>query len=96
MIFSMIDMFFCFIYSLYNFYYFIPLMIAVIGYYGGKHWNKKYILCNDSDNQIKVASFINDIKDLPGENEFLFGYRNPRNDPLNRIIYSKFFKLFHD
>ena len=58
--------------------------------------NKKYILCTDSDNQIKVESFIKYINDLPGENEFLFGYRNPRNDPLNRIIYSKFFKLFHD
>lgn len=45
MIFSLIDMFFCFIYSLYNLYYFFPLMIAGIGYYGAKHWNKKYILC---------------------------------------------------
>ena len=22
--------------------------------------------------------------------------RNPRNDPINRLIYSKLFKIFHD
>ena len=55
-----------------------------------------YILCTDSDNQIKVDSLIKNIKNLPSENTFLIGFRNPRNDPLNRIIYSKLFKILHD
>lgn len=58
--------------------------------------NKRYILCTDSDNQIKVKSLIENLSFLPKENEFLIGYRNPRNDPLNRLIYSKLFKIFHD
>ena len=57
---------------------------------------KNYILCTDSDNQIKVASLIENIENFPSLNEFLMGYRNPRNDPLNRILYSKMFKLIHD
>lgn len=57
---------------------------------------KNYILCTDSDNQIKVASLIKNIENFPSLNEFLMGYRNPRNDPLNRILYSKMFKLIHD
>ena len=28
--------------------------------------------------------------------EFLVGFRNPRKDPLNRLIYSKIFKILHD
>ncbi len=55
-----------------------------------------YILCTDSDNQIKVESLIENIKNFPEENTFLIGFRNPRRDPLNRIIYSKLFKILHD
>ena len=54
-----------------------------------------YILCTDSDNQIKVKSLIDNISKLPEENFFLIGYRNPRRDPINRIIYSKLFKTLH-
>ena len=57
---------------------------------------KKFILCTDSDNQIKVDSLIDTIHSLPNENEFIIGFRNPRKDPMNRIIYSKLFKIFHD
>ncbi len=58
--------------------------------------NGEYILCTDSDNQIKVESLIENIDNLPIKNSFLFGFRNPRKDPINRIIYSKLFKIFHD
>ena len=58
--------------------------------------NKEYILCTDSDNQIKVESLIENLPFLPQENEFIFGYRNPRNDPIKRIIISKIFKILHD
>lgn len=58
--------------------------------------NGSYILCTDSDNQIKVKSFIDNINNLPLKNQFLIGYRNPRKDPLNRILYSKLFKIFHN
>ena len=57
---------------------------------------KNYILCTDSDNQIKVNSLIENLENFPTNNEFLMGYRNPRRDPFNRILYSKMFKLFHD
>ena len=56
----------------------------------------EYILCTDSDNQIKVKSLIENIKNLPKDNSFLIGFRNPRKDPINRILYSKLFKIFHD
>ena len=55
-----------------------------------------FILCTDSDNQIKVKSLIDNLKNFPVENHFLFGFRNPRKDPLNRLIYSKIFKILHD
>ena len=54
-----------------------------------------YILCTDSDNQIKVKSLIDNMSNLPKDNSFLIGYRNPRRDPINRIIYSKLFKILH-
>ena len=57
---------------------------------------KEYVLCTDSDNQIKVKSLIDNLNNFPEEHEFLIGFRNPRNDPFNRIIYSKLFKLLHD
>ena len=63
---------------------------------GIKATNGKYILCTDSDNQIKVQSLIENINQLPGKDIFLFGNRSPRNDPTNRIIYSKLFKILHD
>ena len=63
---------------------------------GIKYSKKKYILCTDSDNQIKVGSLIKNLNNFPNENEFLIGYRNPRKDPSHRIIYSKLFKIFHD
>lgn len=62
---------------------------------GVTHSSKKFILCTDSDNQIKVDSLIENLKNFPTENQFLIGYRNPRNDPWNRLIYSKLFKIFH-
>tara|TARA_B110000503_G_scaffold138203_1_gene223928 strand:+ start:588 stop:1295 length:708 start_codon:yes stop_codon:yes gene_type:complete len=63
---------------------------------GIKASNGSYILCTDSDNQIKVNSLIENIKNLPGNDIFLFGSRTPRNDPIHRIIYSKMFKVLHD
>ena len=63
---------------------------------GIKASNGKYILCTDSDNQIKVQSLVENINKLPGKNSFLFGNRNPRKDPIQRIIYSKLFKILHD
>ena len=63
---------------------------------GIKASNGDYILCTDSDNQIKVNSLIENIKNLPGDDIFLFGSRTPRNDPIHRIIYSKMFKALHD
>ena len=60
------------------------------------HANNKYICCVDGDNQIRVESLIQNINNFPKEKEFLIGKRSPRVDPLNRIIYSKLFKLFHD
>ena len=58
--------------------------------------SKKFILCTDSDNQIKVKSLIENLNNFPEINEFLVGFRNPRKDPLNRLIYSKIFKILHD
>lgn len=55
-----------------------------------------YILCTDSDNQIKVNSLIENINNLPKSDIFLFGIRTPRNDPIHRKIYSKMFKILHD
>ena len=55
-----------------------------------------YILCTDSDNQIKVNSLIENINNLPTGEVFLFGARTPRNDPIHRKIYSKMFKILHD
>ena len=55
-----------------------------------------YILCTDSDNQIKVSSLIKNINNLPNGDIFLFGARTPRNDPVHRKIYSKMFKILHD
>lgn len=67
---------------------------AVIdGIYGS---TKDYILCTDSDNQIRVESLIENIDKKLKDDEFIIGFRNPRSDPLNRIIYSRLFKILHD
>lgn len=55
-----------------------------------------YILCTDSDNQIKVDSLIDNIENFPKDKSFLIGFRNPRKDSLNRILYSKLFKILHN
>tara|TARA_B110000008_G_C16912477_1_gene541294 strand:+ start:8 stop:577 length:570 start_codon:yes stop_codon:yes gene_type:complete len=41
-LFSMLDAFFCLIYSAYNFYYFIPFLLCLFGYYGARNYNKSY------------------------------------------------------
>tara|TARA_B100000700_G_C14923335_1_gene798145 strand:- start:571 stop:1278 length:708 start_codon:yes stop_codon:yes gene_type:complete len=56
--------------------------------------NYEYFLCCDSDGQISPTSLDSLVK-LPGENEFLIGYRQPREDPFLRKIYSFFFKILH-
>ena len=63
---------------------------------GIKASNGNYILCTDSDNQIKVNSLIENINNLPKGDIFLFGARTPRKDPIHRKIYSKMFKFLHD
>ncbi len=63
---------------------------------GIKASNGNFILCTDSDNQIKVQSLIENIDNLPLNNIFLFGKRSPRKDPIHRLIYSKMFKILHD
>ena len=55
-----------------------------------------YILCTDSDNQIRVNSLIENIENFPKDQSFLIGFRNPRKDSLNRILYSKLFKILHN
>ena len=54
-----------------------------------------YILCIDSDGQCMPDSFqkFYDQKNL---SDILIGNRNPRKDPVIRIIYSKLFKIIHD
>ena len=54
-----------------------------------------FILCIDSDGQCMPDSFMDffNNKDLA---DILIGNRNPRNDPVIRIIYSKLFKIIHD
>jgi glycosyltransferase involved in cell wall biosynthesis len=63
---------------------------------GIKSATGNYIFCTDSDNQIKVKSLIDNLNNLPEDNEFLLGIRSPRKDPWIRIIYSKLFKILHN
>lgn len=63
---------------------------------GIKGSNGNYILCTDSDNQIKVDSLLENLNNFPKDNVFLFGARTPRNDPFHRKIYSRIFKILHD
>lgn len=62
---------------------------------GIKSATGNYIFCTDSDNQIKVKSLIDNLNNLPEDNEFLLGIRSPRKDPWIRIVYSKLFKILH-
>ena len=57
--------------------------------------NYDYFLCCDSDGQISPLS-INNLENLPKEKEFLIGFREPREDPLARKIYSFCFKILHN
>tara|TARA_Y100000996_G_scaffold349324_1_gene288068 strand:+ start:1135 stop:1671 length:537 start_codon:yes stop_codon:yes gene_type:complete len=43
-LFTLLDGFFCFIYAVYNPYYFFPLLLTVIGYYGAKNYNKTFTI----------------------------------------------------
>tara|TARA_A100001015_G_scaffold247749_1_gene284738 strand:- start:773 stop:1381 length:609 start_codon:yes stop_codon:yes gene_type:complete len=43
-LFSVIDGIFCFFYALYSVWYFIPLIMNIIGYYGAKKYNKRMVL----------------------------------------------------
>ena len=43
-LFSILDGVFCFLYALYNVWYFIPLIMNVVGYYGAKNYNKMLVL----------------------------------------------------
>ena len=51
---------------------------------------KKYLLCTDSDNQIK-KTLIENINILPDYNEFIIGFGIQKR-PINRLIYSWLFK----
>jgi glycosyltransferase involved in cell wall biosynthesis len=54
-----------------------------------------YILCIDSDGQCMPNSFLKFYKSKH-LGDILIGNRNPRKDPIIRIIYSKLFKIIHD
>ena len=51
---------------------------------------KKYILCIDSDGQCMPDSFL-EIYKIKDDYDIVIGWRHPRNDPLIRKVYSKFF-----
>jgi len=53
------------------------------------------ILCIDSDGQCMPDSFMKFYNNRHLA-DILIGNRNPRNDPVKRIIYSKLFKIVHD
>jgi glycosyltransferase involved in cell wall biosynthesis len=55
-----------------------------------------YILCIDSDGQCMPNSFMKFCDNISKEVDILIGNRNPRKDPLIRLIYSKLFKILHD
>jgi glycosyltransferase involved in cell wall biosynthesis len=55
----------------------------------------EFILCIDSDGQCMPDSFL-DFYNNKHLADILIGNRNPRNDPIIRIIYSKLFKIIHD
>jgi glycosyltransferase involved in cell wall biosynthesis len=54
-----------------------------------------FILCIDSDGQCMPNSFSLFYKNR-FSGDILIGNRNPRKDPVIRIIYSKLFKIIHD
>ena len=43
-IFSVLDGIFCFLYAVYSAWYFIPLLMNIVGYYGAKNYNKRLVL----------------------------------------------------
>ena len=55
----------------------------------------EYILCIDSDGQCMPDSFLDFYKNKHLA-DILIGNRNPRKDPIIRIIYSKLFKIIHN
>ncbi len=55
----------------------------------------EFILCIDSDGQCMPNSFEEFLKNK-NVADILIGNRNPRKDPIIRIIYSKLFKFVHD
>ena len=76
-IFSLIDIFFSFLYSLYNFYMLIPLIFSYAGYYGSKKYEVKFInlyLCYQMVNLIlRTISFIILVSNTP-ELDYFFTY----------------------
>ena len=73
-IFSLIDIFFSFLYSLYNFYMLIPLIFSYAGYHGSKKYEVNYInlyLCYQMVNLIlRTISFIILVSNTPGLDYF--------------------------
>jgi glycosyltransferase involved in cell wall biosynthesis len=53
-----------------------------------------YLLCIDSDGQIGPDQ-MNEVWGCRSEDHFLIGWRYPRLDSSNRLIYSKMFKFYH-
>ena len=76
-LFSIIDIVFSFLYSLYNFYMLIPLIFSYAGYYGSKKYKVNYInlyLCYQMVNLIlRTISFIILVSNTPDLN-FFFTY----------------------
>lgn len=76
-IFSLIDIFFSLLYSLYNFYMLIPLIFSYAGYYGSKKYKVNYInlyLCYQIVNLVlRTISFIFLVSNTPDLN-FFFTY----------------------
>jgi len=54
-----------------------------------------YLLCIDSDGQCMPDSFL-EFYNNKNSADILIGNRNPRNDPIIRLIYSKLFMIIHD
>ena len=73
-IFSLIDIFFSFLYSLYNFYMLIPLIFSYAGYYGSKKYKVNYIniyVCYQIVNLVlKTITFIYIVSNTPELNLF--------------------------
>ena len=55
----------------------------------------EYILCIDSDGQIGPPDQMKEMWSQRTKDRFLIGWRYPRLDPVNRLIYSKLFGFYH-